>query len=75
MLHAGPVPPNPSELLLSERLDTLIKELRERYDYIILDTPPSSLLADAAELARLASVSRQTAYKYLRLIEQNKPKQ
>lgn len=37
IIHAGPVPPNPAELLLSDRLEALIAELRERYDYIILD--------------------------------------
>lgn len=37
IIHAGPVPPNPAELLLSDRLETLVAELRKRYDYIILD--------------------------------------
>ena len=37
IIHTGPVPPNPSELLLSDRLEALIEELKKRYDYIILD--------------------------------------
>ena len=41
IIHTGPVPPNPSELLLSDRLEALIEELKKRYDYIILDCPPS----------------------------------
>lgn len=43
IIHTGPVPPNPSELLLSTRLDTLIEELKKRYDYIILDNVPAGL--------------------------------
>ena len=42
-IHAGPVPPNPAELLLSENLDTLIGILKERYDYVILDNVPSGM--------------------------------
>jgi len=37
---AGPIPPNPAELIASERNAELFRELRERYDYIIIDTPP-----------------------------------
>lgn len=53
IIHAGPVPPNPAELLLSERLDILISELRKRYDYIILDNVPVDLVADAAIVNRV----------------------
>lgn len=45
---------NASELLAQEKTRGFIEDVQGRYDYIILDTPPSSLLADAAELARLA---------------------
>ena len=38
VITAGPVPPNPSELLLSEKLDSLMARLREKYDYVIVDT-------------------------------------
>ena len=47
IIHAGPVPPNPAELLLGDRLETLIAELRKRYDYIILDNVPAGVVADA----------------------------
>lgn len=47
---AGPIPPNPSELLMGEQMDALMADLKKRYDYIILDTPPIGLVADALEL-------------------------
>ena len=50
VILAGAVPPNPSELLMSEQMDSLIKELKKEYDYIILDTPPVGLVSDALEL-------------------------
>jgi capsular exopolysaccharide synthesis family protein len=57
VLVAGPVPPNPSELIDSEKNRALIKELRKRYDYIILDTPPVSLIADAQCLAKESDIN------------------
>ncbi|WP_046755595.1 exopolysaccharide transport family protein [Kordia jejudonensis] len=50
IITSGPVPPNPSELLISEQLDEFIAELKTRYDYIILDTPPLGLVSDALDL-------------------------
>lgn len=47
ILTAGPFPPNPSELLGSVSLETLLQNLRERYDYIIIDTPPINVVSDA----------------------------
>ncbi|MBO5964055.1 MAG: polysaccharide biosynthesis tyrosine autokinase [Bacteroidales bacterium] len=52
VLVSGPVPPNPSELVDSDKNRDLIKQLRKQYDYIILDTPPVSLIADAQCLAK-----------------------
>jgi capsular exopolysaccharide synthesis family protein len=46
ILVGGPIPPNPSELLMSNGLAQLIKELRGRYDYVILDCPPIGLVTD-----------------------------
>ena len=46
-ITAGPVPINPSELILSENTDKLIEYLKTKYDYIILDTPPIGLVSDA----------------------------
>lgn len=53
----GPIPPNPSEIIDSERNKDLIKQLRQRYDFIILDTPPVSLIADAQTLAKDADIN------------------
>ena len=39
MLPAGPVPPNPSELLGSKRMEALLRELREQFDIVVLDSP------------------------------------
>ena len=57
VLPAGKVPPNPTELLYEERLDTLIKELRQDYDYIFVDCPPLEIVADATIISRLADMT------------------
>lgn len=54
VITAGVVPPNPAELLGSERMEKLLKKLREQYDYILLDTPPASVVTDAAVLGSMA---------------------
>lgn len=46
MLTAGAIPPNPSELLASSNFQNLLTELKAEYDYVILDTPPISVVAD-----------------------------
>ncbi len=46
-ITSGPVPPNPAELILSKKMETLLHELAERYDYILIDTPPIGLVSDA----------------------------
>ena len=56
-IASGPIPPNPAELLLTHGLDDLIAELRQHYDYILLDTPPVGMVADALLLSRLADSS------------------
>lgn len=56
LITAGPLPPNPGELLISDALPELIDRLKERYDYIILDTPPIGLVSDAMELSNFADV-------------------
>lgn len=53
VLLAGPVPPNPSELLESERTLELLDSLRAAHDVVIIDAPPVHPVADAAVLARL----------------------
>ncbi|MFH7013789.1 polysaccharide biosynthesis tyrosine autokinase [Flavobacterium sp. FlaQc-52] len=57
VILSGPIPPNPSELILSEAMKELIDELKQEYDYIILDTPPVGLVSDALELAQYADVT------------------
>jgi capsular exopolysaccharide synthesis family protein len=51
LVSGGPVPPNPSELLLQPRLKEFMDEARARYDYVIIDTPPLALITDAFPLA------------------------
>lgn len=51
VLLSGDIPPNPSELLSSVRMKTLISEMREKYNYIIIDTPPINMVTDAMVLA------------------------
>ncbi|MDT8417224.1 MAG: polysaccharide biosynthesis tyrosine autokinase [Lutibacter sp.] len=54
VITAGPVPPNPSELLIGSSTEELLNSLKENYDYIILDTPPIGLVSDAVELLKYA---------------------
>ena len=57
VILAGPVPPNPSEMIMSDNMGSLIEELKKKYDYIILDTPPVGLVSDALELAQYCDVT------------------
>ncbi|WP_348799434.1 exopolysaccharide transport family protein [Flavobacterium adhaerens] len=56
VILSGPIPPNPSELILSEAMRELIEELKTQYDYIVLDTPPVGLVADSLELVQYSDV-------------------
>lgn len=47
LLPAGPVPPNPNELLLSPRMTTLMQKLRDEFDCVILDTAPIGVISDS----------------------------
>lgn len=51
VLTSGTVPPNPSELLDSSRMDQLLCQVQEQYDCVILDTPPVNMVTDSAVLA------------------------
>ena len=53
IMVSGSNPPNPSELLGSERMDDLLSGLRERYDYIILDLPPVTVVTDPIVACKL----------------------
>jgi succinoglycan biosynthesis transport protein ExoP len=57
VILSGPVPPNPSEMIISDGMSELIEELKKAYDYIILDTPPVGLVSDALELAQYSDVT------------------
>lgn len=54
VIPCGPVPPNPAEMLLSEKVEQLFNELRKRFDAIIIDTAPVGLVSDAVTLGRFA---------------------
>ena len=56
-IYAGPKPPNPTDMLLSERMDKLIETLREKFDYIIIDSVPAMAVADALVLDRLVDLT------------------
>ena len=56
LLMAGPTPPNPTELLARDNLRIVLDHLKERYDYVILDTAPVGLVADTMQIARYANV-------------------
>lgn len=53
MVLAGPVPPNPSELLSSEVFHEFVEQAKEQYDYIIIDTPPLGSVIDAAVVSKV----------------------
>jgi len=52
-ITSGPVPPNPAELILSKKMESLLQELSKEYDYILIDTPPIGLVSDALLLRNL----------------------
>ncbi len=54
IVSSGPVPPNPSELIALDKADELIKLLKEKYDYIIIDSSPIGLVSDTFHLASMA---------------------
>lgn len=54
LLFSGQFPPNPVELLSSKYFAELIADVREKYDYVIIDTPPLGLVIDAAVVARVS---------------------
>jgi capsular exopolysaccharide synthesis family protein len=57
VITSGPIPPNPSELLIGETMGQFIDALKNTYDYIVLDTPPLGLVADALELLEYVDAS------------------
>lgn len=57
VITAGPVPPNPGELLISDKVDEMFHQLRKMYDYIVVDTAPIGMVSDTFTLNRLADAS------------------
>jgi tyrosine-protein kinase Etk/Wzc len=56
-ISSGPVPPNPAELLMDDRLKTLIDDLRKKFDYVIIDTAPVGLVSDALIIEEFVDVT------------------
>ena len=57
LLLAGPIPPNPAELMARKSLDTIINHLRDNYDFIIIDTAPVGLVTDTLSIGRVADAT------------------
>ena len=55
LLMAGPVPPNPAELIARSSLETIIAILKDKYDYIMIDTAPVGLVTDTLQIGRVAN--------------------
>jgi capsular exopolysaccharide synthesis family protein len=81
ILPAGPRPPMPSEMLGSSAFDSLLEQLRSRYDIILIDSPPTLLLTDAVSIAsktdavvwvaRAGVITRPYLARAAQLIERN----
>lgn len=56
-IYAGPIPPNPSELVLSEKLKELILYCKNNFNFVIIDTPPAGILSDAVYLMQYVEAS------------------
>lgn len=54
---SGPIPPNPSELILSEKLRELFDYVKKEFDFVLIDTPPAGLLSDALYLMQYSTVN------------------
>ena len=57
VLPVGTLPPNPTELLLSDRFKQMIEQMRKDYDYIFLDCPPIDIVADASIITEVVDMS------------------
>ncbi|NLR60556.1 polysaccharide biosynthesis tyrosine autokinase [Chitinophaga polysaccharea] len=76
LVPAGIMPPNPSELILNGQLEHLLNELKERFDYIIIDSAPVGLVTDARLIAPFCDATlyvvrhQRTPKHYLKLVEE-----
>ena len=57
LLMAGPIPPNPAELLTRTSLDDIIGQLKHTYDYVIIDTAPVGLVTDTLQVGRVSNLT------------------
>ena len=57
ILMAGPIPPNPGELVTRESLEQTMEQLKEHYDYILIDTAPVGLVTDTLALGRISNAT------------------
>lgn len=75
MIVAGPVPPNPSELLETQRFSKLLEEMKKVYDYIIIDCPPLGSVVDALIIGRISDgvalvvAAEEISYKFVQKIK------
>lgn len=76
MIFAGPVPPNPSELLGSENFENVVQKTRQLFDYVIVDTPPLGSVIDAAVAAKkcdgtiLVVENNAISYKFVQQVKE-----
>ncbi len=56
VIYSGRIPPNPAELLLSNRVESLINEMSEKYDYVIVDTAPLMVVTDTLLISQYADL-------------------
>lgn len=57
LLMAGPIPPNPTELISRISLEDIINNLKQHYDYVLIDTAPVGLVTDTLQIGRIANAS------------------
>ena len=57
VIPVGTIPPNPTELLFEKRLETMIDELRKKYDYVLIDCPPVEIVADVSIINKFADIT------------------
>lgn len=81
ILPGGPIPPNPTELVARDVLDKAIDQLKEHYDYVILDTAPIGMVTDTAIIGRVADmcvyvcradVTPKLGYQYINVLRDQK---
>jgi tyrosine-protein kinase Etk/Wzc len=75
-IPTGPIPPNPAELLINKKLGHLFKELKEEFDHIIIDSPPTIIVSDSKVLSNYSDINfyvirqRYTVKEHLKFIDE-----